>query len=234
MEDGPRPRGKGADARDGREGHTTKCHVCGTEPPASAMSCPVCGTPLTGKSGGPNPSPKRPLAYVSSPADIRSPIVVIMASIVLAVLLTIVTWAYLAGTEDHDEAEHTTVNLTAPNIARVTRGGVVCWDVNFTINKISPMDMGIRWDEARILIKEPAGSDLWASRGMKEDTGLYDGSSPMALEAWYIETTHGGRSMTATDGIKLTGIGLEYEGAIIELTLRGFRIGTATLPTTFP
>ncbi len=211
-----------------------KCHVCGTEPPASAMSCPVCGAPLTGKSGGPDPTPKRPLAYVGSPADIRSPIVVIIASIVLAILLTIVTWAYLAGTEDHDEAEHTTVNLTAPNIVRVTRGSLVCWDVNFTINRISPMGMDIRWDEARIMMKDPAGSDLMASRRMKEDTGLYDESSPMAMEAWYIETTHGGTRMTAGDGIKVTGIGLENVGAIIELTLRGFRIGTATLPTTFP
>lgn len=170
--------------------------------------------------------------------DAVSPVIGTILMVAITVVLAAVLWLMVSGMITGPDEEKVTVNIATPDVQATTYTNP-CWDATLNINKITPKDEKVQWTEVRIIVKSASGSILnQATTPSADDDTLYGPVSAPPTEAevefWYVETTSGDTRMSAGDAIKLTGMGSQYEGATVELTKAGERIGSITLPTNFP
>ena len=163
-------------------------------------------------------------------------IAIIVFAVVIIVLVATIAAVYLWGPDYDDPGyELTTVNIASPSVNGRDVGGTFHWDAILNINKITPKDERIGWNQLRIVVKSADGSVLNPHTPLDQDLGIYDDDldGSVDVEFWFIETTGDG-FMSAGDAIKITGMTRAYEGATIELTVQGERVGSIVLPTVFP
>lgn len=161
-------------------------------------------------------------------------IYVVVFVVVVAVVTVIASLIFFGLTSSHEEpGMKVAVNLAAPTLESHVRDGSPVWDATANINRYSPKDTHIYWFEVSIIVRSASGSVLLNSTSLNPD-GIYDSISPIAVEVWYIETDPGSTLMSAGDTIKITGMPVMYEGALVELHQNGALIGSLVLPTNFP
>ena len=161
--------------------------------------------------------------------DAVSPVIGTILMVAITVVLAAVLWLMVSGMISTSEEDKITVNFASPTVQQKTRV-ITCWDATININKITPKEEKVLWTEVRILVKASGGSVLNTTTALVSDATPYHNYT----EFWYVETTAGDDQMSAGDAIKVTGMSDLYEGATVEITKAGERIGSTTLPTNFP
>jgi hypothetical protein len=164
-------------------------------------------------------------------------IAIIIFSVIIIILVVAIAAVYFWG-PDYDDTgyEHTKVNIAFPDVNSRDVGGSVHWDATLNINKVTPKDERIRWNQLRVVVKGADGSVLNPHSSMDQDWGIYDDGSDgsVDVEFWFVETTTGDTFLSAGDAVRLTGLTEAYEGAHVELHVAGERVASITLPTDFP
>jgi hypothetical protein len=161
-------------------------------------------------------------------------IIVVLVLVVPAILA--IAWMMIAGMVVDEDPGMTTITIASPMVDSRTIGEETYWDVTLNINKITPRDENVPWEDVRVIVKSAAGSVLLtATRPSWDDPAEYDDGSDgsVDVEVWYV-CVDSGPNMRPGDALKVTGMTLEYEGAYIEISRGGERIGAMTLPTNFP
>jgi flagellin-like protein len=169
--------------------------------------------------------------------DAVSPVIGTILMVAITVVLAAVLWLMVSGMITGPDEEKVTVNIATPDVQQQTRTNP-CWDATLNINKLTPKNEKVQWTEVRVIVKSASGSIFNQATTPGADTpASYNdpaGTGPTDVEFWYVETTAGDVKMSAGDVIKITGMDINYEGATIELTKAGERIGSITLPSNFP
>ena len=130
------------------------------------------------------------------------------------------------------EEERITLAIASPFVEPRNTGTAMLHDATLDIMKITPKDSTVKWSNVKVLIKGADGSVLLpATPVIVEDTGTYGGT----VEVWYHDEAGDRKKVDAGDSILITGMeAAEYEGAWVEITRLGERIGAVSLPTDFP
>ena len=171
-----------------------------------------------------------------------------VAVVILVPVVVVVAWAMTSsddgggGPPYEEDIGKITVNFASPSVQKFDRASsgppaIYVWDAVLNINKITPKEERVLWTEVRILVKSDVGSVLQTATSMSPDgSATYDDDDGgyIDVEFWFVETTSGDTKMSAGDAIKITGMPSTWEGATIEITKAGERIGSISLPTNFP
>ena len=168
--------------------------------------------------------------------DAVSPVIGTILMVAITVVLAAVLWLMVSGMISTSDEDKITVNLASPNVQQRTAGATQIWDATLNINKMTPKDEKVLWTEVKVIIKASSGSILdTATVPLLDGSVAYDDDAAggVTVEFWYVETG-ANTQMNAGDAIKITGMADTYEGATLELTKAGERIGSATMPTNFP
>jgi hypothetical protein len=163
-------------------------------------------------------------------------ICVVIFIVIIAVVTVIASIIFLGITTSFEEPPGmiVTINLASPLLEEGVRNGTSVWDATLFFNKVTPIDARVGWSSIRVMVRAPTGVVLLDQTPMVADTGTYDESSPISIEVWYTETMAGGVTASAGDFIKITGMTVAFEGAMVQFYSQGQLIGSATLPTNFP
>ena len=169
--------------------------------------------------------------------DAVSPVIGTILMVAITVVLAAVLWLMVSGMITDTDEQKTTVNVASPDVSSYEYAAgppaLYCYDAVLNINKITPKDDKVLWNDVRILIKGSDGSVLTAETNLAADVGAGAYDRTPALEYWYVETSTGDTKMSAGDAIKITGMSTTYEGAQVILKKAGEQIGSITLPTDF-
>lgn len=248
----------------GTEAWTMKCPNCGGYVQDGAMFCTACGAqtapgpqgqwgapppppppagaPQPGQQGPPPPYPyQQPYQYQPPPKETSSTVVkvvaiVIVVAVVLAVLMVAIFWMGVLSVIDDLPDDRVTLNLASPSVETREITNITHWDAVVNINKITPSDSRVMWLSVLVIVKAADGSVLLTQTvPMPDSPASYDDATNgwVDVEIWYIDV---GSDMflDSGDAMKITGMDDGYEGAWIEFTYLGNRIGSITLPTNFP
>ena len=158
--------------------------------------------------------------------------------VAIVIVLAAIAWIMVSGMVEGPDEEMITVTLERPDIEMQSRGATptMVWDGTIEILDIAPDHKKVAWSELRILVKSQNGSLLQAVTNLTaNDPPAYDSddSDGISVQFWFVETTSGDTQMNAIDAIKLTGMGLSYEGASVDIMRKGEIIGSFSLPTWF-
>jgi hypothetical protein len=135
------------------------------------------------------------------------------------------------------EEEKVTVNFhmdTGITQRQVEDG--ICWDVTLDIEKTTPDDQRVRWENLRIIIKSQDGTVLnVATPPEPNDPSRYSEGNLESLDAqfWYVDRDSD-RIVDPGDQIIITSLIPEYEGSFVVIIKFGETVGTFTLPQSFP
>ncbi len=133
-----------------------------------------------------------------------------------------------------------TVNMSEPVIERTARDGLTVWDAAMVVDHVDPGDMPVEWETVRVTIRHSNGTVIFPTKALDRLVGGPDATSPIDVQVWYVPVpAGGGRTVAPGDGIRVTGMTADYEGALIQLSGRDadsqdVHIGSVTLPTDFP
>jgi hypothetical protein len=107
------------------------------------------------------------------------------------------------------------------------------------INKVTPKESEVLWDDLRIEIiaydgnvlvpKSPIDEDIWGSPRYDEDD-----TDGIDVELWYVEVSTGDIRASAGDAFILSGLTTAFEHATINIYMFDNRVASAVLPTDFP
>lgn len=230
-----------------------KCERCGTFLLDGTDFCTGCGAPTAHgqfadqqppvpppfPQGYPPPQQQVPGGPTSTPSSAGSGtiwvvvgVVVIVSASILLVWLMTSPWS---GVEP--EPELTTINLASPGVIMRPISDESHWDAVISINKVSPRGERVLWDDTRLVIEASDGRVLHERVALAlDEPATYDNGSDgtVSVQFWYVETISGDVDMDGGDGIKITGLTEEYEGATVRLTRHGETIGSVVLPMDFP
>jgi hypothetical protein len=159
---------------------------------------------------------------------------VVVLVVVVPVVLGLV-WLAISGMIVEPDPGMITVNFQSPSVTQRTIGEEVHYDATLNVNKITPKDERVRYTELRVIMKSASGSVLMtATQPRPHDPTRYDDGSLglVGVQVWYVSVS-GGTDLSAGDALVFSGMTTDYEGATIELTRAGERIGSITLPTDF-
>ena len=202
------------------------CPRCGARVDAGFRWCPQCGATLP-----PEMLRQPPPHLQRRPADDWMNRILVI-TVVIVLLFLFAMFAVLLFMEPiSPEEEKLTVQLSSPVISQRSIGGETCWDLVVTINKVTPKDEKVQWIEVKVVIKSADGSVLDFATPILRDAGAY--ADPPTTQFWYVDVVRDGK-MGAGDSIKVTGLDLFYEGALLQLMKTGRIIGDVKLPTEFP
>ncbi len=154
----------------------------------------------------------------------------------ITVVLAAVLWLAVTGMVTPWHEEKLTVLTENPHMQARDINGTFYWDATVVIDRVTPRDEQVLWGEVWVSIKSENGSLLDAAMQPSIDNpGGYDDDTDgsVDVEAWFIETRTGDVKMSGGDGIKLTGLTPDYEGATVQLVRNQEPIASFTLPTTF-
>ena len=135
--------------------------------------------------------------------------------------------------EEKDPCDGVTINLASPAVAsRDVDNNTTVWDVNITVNKITPKESVIAWSKLNVIIKDAAGSVLLEKTALTEVTGDYG----TGVKAWYYDMNDPATDINATDVIVISSMTSDYQGATMELVCgdNDVRLASASFPTDFP
>ncbi len=127
------------------------------------------------------------------------------------------------------EEEYIVITLQSPVVSKRTGDAGETWDLTLTIMDINPNSAMVRWIEVHVSVKGADGSVLVMGTIPSHDSGLYD-TGP---EVWYQEVAGAEDRATVGDGLRITSMSREFEGATVQVTRQGEVLATATLPGTF-
>ena len=163
-------------------------------------------------------------------------IYVVIFIVIVAVVTVVASLVFLGITSSFEEPPGmiVTISMASPYLEEGVRNGTSVWDATLYFNKVTPIDARVGWSSIRIMVRAPTGVVLLDRTPLVADTGTYDESSPISIEVWYTETMAGGVTASAGDFIKVTGMTVAFEGAMVQFYSQGQLIGSATLPTNFP
>lgn len=223
------------------------CPKCGGWVDEGVHFCVRCGTPIggevtPGQVQPPHPPPQYPYPpQQAPPSDDASKTVLVIVVVVIVIVAAIVVfsafmWLFIADVTQDIDDEPTTLNLASPSVTQRTIDEENRWDSTTTVNKVTPQDASVSWETVRVVLKASDGSLLMGVTPLEPDNPLkYDNGSDgkVSVEMWYFDV-NGDGLLEPGDRIKFTALTDDYEGAIVEVTAEGERIGSLVLPTNFP
>jgi hypothetical protein len=131
-----------------------------------------------------------------------------------------------------EDEEKVTVNLSISSVEERTVTDGTCWDATLDVNKITPRGEKVIWREVRIIIKGADGNVLDPAINLELDEPSLYHEIITKPQFWYVDTDDNNR-MDAGDQIKITGLDMRYEGALVYPIKAGEQIGSITLPSDF-
>jgi hypothetical protein len=161
--------------------------------------------------------------------------VVIVIAVVSVTVLAAVFWMGFTGIITEEPIGMITVNIASPNVQQRLVSDVVHYDAVLNINKITPRDTLVFWTSVEMIIKAADGSVLMTRTvPLPDDPTMYDDAANgwVEVEVWFIDVSSD-IFVDAGDALKITGMDERYEGSYVEITYKGDRIGSITLPTDF-
>jgi hypothetical protein len=139
---------------------------------------------------------------------------------------------------DRSKLGPVTMNLASPSVDIMIINDTYYYRAVLNINKITPKEAEVLWDDLRIEIiaydgnvlvpKSPINEDIWGSPRYDEDD-----TDGIDVELWYVETSTGDIRAGAGDAFILSGLTTAFESATVYIYMFGNRVATAVLPTNF-
>ena len=136
------------------------------------------------------------------------------------------------------DEQQISVNLGYSQMESRIIDGDQYWDATFIVNKFTPKDQTIPWEEIKVSAKNQAGRTLLEnSEVFRDNPSNYDNSldGRLDVETWFINMVENPNIyiIEAGDTLKITGLTSDYMGVKIFITFNGERIGSLTLPSDF-
>jgi hypothetical protein len=163
-------------------------------------------------------------------------VVAIVIIILVPIVLVALGWLFVASQISDVDDERVTLNLASPDVMMRHIDGNPYWDAELEVNLLTPRDTVLSWASVMMVIKSSTGSVLLTSSPLLADhPPSYDDDTDgqVDVETWYVDLL-GNFVVNPGDEIKITGMTSAYEGATVDITSFGERIGSITLPTDFP
>ncbi|MCJ2540163.1 MAG: hypothetical protein LN414_02705 [Candidatus Thermoplasmatota archaeon] len=134
--------------------------------------------------------------------------------------------------------EQITVNLASVQIESRIIDGNQYWDASIIVNRFTPKDQTIPWEEIKVSAKDQAGRTLLEnSKVFRDNPSNYDNAldGRLDVETWFIKMGENPNNykIEAGDTLKITGLTSDYKGAKIFITFNGEQISSLTLPRDF-
>jgi hypothetical protein len=155
-------------------------------------------------------------------------VVAIVIIILVPIVLVALGWLFVASQISDVDDERVTLNLASPDVMMRHIDGNPYWDAELEVNLLTPRDTVLSWASVMMVIKSSTGSVLLTSSPLLADhPPSYDDDTDGQVDVDNFVVNPG-------DEIKITGMTSAYEGATVDITSFGERIGSITLPTDFP
>ena len=177
----------------------------------------------------PSPPPRK-----KDSSTVRIVILVAVLIIVVPVFLAI-GWVAFSGNFVEPVSDRITVSLVSPTLDQRMISEEPYWTARMDVYKITPKDSDIPYEDVWVTVKGSDGSVLlYRTMLSKNNPDEYDdGSNGLVdVQVWYTSSSESS-SMTKGDSIILTGLTSEYEGAHVEIGIKGLRLASRVLPTNF-
>jgi hypothetical protein len=130
-----------------------------------------------------------------------------------------------------------TMNIASPDILSQTINGTYYHKATLNINKITPKDVKVYWDELTIEVKAVDGTVLVPKSPLvvvySNPNYDEDDTDGIDVELWSIETG-GDDKAGAGDSFIISGMTTAFEQAIVYIYAFGKLAGSITLPSNFP
>ncbi len=163
-----------------------------------------------------------------------SPIIGELLMVAITIVLAVVVLFIVSGVANVPDEQKVTAKLSTPNVQQRDRNGTIVYDATCDILTLTLDNEKVTWNVVKIFVKSINGSVMHTVTNMSDDAGaVYDEEAPVDVEFWYVDVTAGDPKMSQGDSIKITGMDIYYEGAILELLYENDIIGRITLPTNF-
>ncbi len=135
------------------------------------------------------------------------------------------------------QEEPIVVVLSSASVTQVVRGtgeSITVWDASFQIQGVSPNYKRIEWSMIRVSMISSSGSGLiWSIAPVLDEPLYYCDEAPIQVEIWFVDIQGDGKT-NAGDGLKITGMSEECEGATVQVIQSSDLIASMRLPTDFP
>lgn len=168
-----------------------------------------------------------------------------MKKAALVIALVLITMAFSGCTSDDDDGngeDDLSIKLEATDgiDPRIDNDDNVWWDLPIYVTKISPKDTEVLWMDVEVKItvgpehKDPTYSEgdvLVEPNGL---TGTGHVSIGTDIEAGYSSDEGEESTLDVGDIITFHILDLSYEGTIIDLLVKGDKVGNYAVPTDFP
>ncbi|MCK5414007.1 MAG: hypothetical protein KAJ35_01360, partial [Thermoplasmata archaeon] len=140
---------------------------------------------------------------------------------------------------DRSKLGPVTMNIASPHIDYQPINDTYYYRAVLNINKITPKELEVLWDDLRIEIIADDGTVLIPKSPIKEDiwgSSIYDedDTDGIDVELWFVEVTTGDYRASAGDAFILSGLTTAFEYATVYIYMHDNRAAAATLPTNFP
>ena len=160
------------------------------------------------------------------------------------IIVYLMVAVFFSGCIEEDDPNYhlVTVNIASPEIAFREVGGSLVWDAMFEVNKVTPKDIVVPFDELTVHVIHSEGSGDPTILPLEAGPIVHDGQ----LHAWYIPSPGGGKGLTNADVTHLTGLtgdhvmsyvtpnpNVDYPGCRFDLFLQEHRVGDLWLPIVF-
>jgi len=130
------------------------------------------------------------------------------------------------------------VNVGLPQMESRIIDGDQYWDATIIVNRFTPKDQTIPWEEIKVGAKDQAGRTLLENSNVFRDnpSNYYKASDGrLDVETWFIKMGENPNNykIEAGDTLKITGLTSDYLGVKIFITFNGDQIASVTLPSDF-
>ena len=139
---------------------------------------------------------------------------------------------------DRSKLGPVTMNLASPSMNMMNINGTYYYRAVLNINKITPKEAEVLWDDLRIEIIaddetvlvpiSPINEDIWGSSIYDEDD-----TDGIDVELWFVEVATGDIRAGAGDALILSGLTTAFENATVYIYMFGNRVASAVLTKDF-
>lgn len=195
----------------------------------------------------PQPYPPQPYPHqytlqqpYTTPKDgtstIGKVIIALVVGVIIVVVIGIVLLSMFIGSiDDYNGPGPSSMSLLPPDVQDRQVVNETFWDATTTIGRTSGEYDDIPWSIARCVLTSSEGTIiLWPTIPLPDNPSMYDDGSDgsVDIQAWYVDADGDGQ-IGPGDQLRLTGLTLASEGAVIEVRRTDWRVTSVELPATF-
>ena len=140
---------------------------------------------------------------------------------------------------DRSKQGPVTMNIPSPQVDTQLINGTCYFRAVLNINRLTPKDAVVLWDDLRIEIIADDGTVLVLKSLIRKHMGgssIYDedDTDGIDVELWFVEVTPGDYRAGAGDAFILSGLTTAFEHATVYIYMYDNQVAAPILPTDFP